>query len=145
MQEKNTTKTKKNKKEIGQVSQAKIDLTKLTQNKEKLMVVTTDFDVDSFVKGYHEYKSIWTRKIGEMLLTEREPGNMVDKYAVCVKKENEIAGHLPLGKDGKFAKTMFYFLRADEYGLCNVLIKLKTVNLGDGDRMQVSFTLNFYG
>ena len=145
MQEKNTTKTKKNKKEIGQVSQAKIDLTKLTQNKEKLMVVTTDFDVDSFVKGYHEYKSIWTRKIGEMLLTEREPGNMVDKYAVCVKKENEIAGHLPLGKDGKFAKTMFYFLRADEYGSCNVLIKLKTVNLGDGDRMQVSFTLNFYG
>ena len=145
MQEKNTTKTKKNKKEIGQVSQAKIDLTKLTQNKEKLMVVTTDFDVDSFVKGYHEYKSIWTRKIGEMLLTEREPGNMVDKYAVCVKKENEIVGHLPLGKDGKFAKTMFYFLRADEYGSCNVLIKLKTVNLGDGDRMQVSFTLNFYG
>ena len=109
------------------------------------MVVTTDFDVDSFVKGYHEYKSIWTRKIGEMLLTEREPGNMVDKYAVCVKKENEIVGHLPLGKDGKFAKTMFYFLRADEYGSCNVLIKLKTVNLGDGDRMQVSFTLNFYG
>ena len=145
MQEKNTTKTKKNKKEIGQVSQAKIDLTKLTQNKEKLMVVTTDFDVDSFVKGYHEYKSIWTRKIGEMLLTEREPGNMVDKYAVCVKKENEIVGHLPLGKDGKFAKTMFYFLRVDEYGSCNVLIKLKTVNLGDGDRMQVSFTLNFYG
>ena len=145
MQEKNTTKTKKNKKEIGQVSQAKIDLTKLTQNKEKLMVVTTDFDVDSFVKGYHEYKSIWTRKIGEMLLTEREPGNMVDKYAVCVKKENEIVGHLPLGKDGKFAKTVFYFLRADEYGSCNVLIKLKTVNLGDGDRMQVSFTLNFYG
>ena len=145
MQEKNTTKTKKNKKEIGQFSQAKIDLTKLAQNKEKLMVVTTDFDVDSFVKGYHEYKSIWTRKIGEMLLTEREPGNMVDKYAVCVKKENEIVGHLPLGKDGKFAKTMFYFLRADEYGSCNVLIKLKTVNLGDGDRMQVSFTLNFYG
>ena len=42
-----------------------------------------------------------------------------------MKKENEIVGHLPLGKDGKFAKTVFYFLRADEYGSCNVLIKAK--------------------
>ena len=99
-----------------------MDLTKLTQNEEILIAVTTKFDVDSSVKGYHEYKSIWTPKIGEILSTEREPGNLVDKYAVCVKKENEIVGHLPLGKDGKFAKTVFYFLRADEYGSCNVLI-----------------------
>ena len=119
-----------------------MDLTKLTQNEEIPIVVTTNFDVDSFVKGYHEYKSIWTPKIGEILSTERESGNLVDKYAVCVKKENEIVGHLPLEKDGKFAKTVFYFLRADEYGSCNVLIKGKLVNLGDGDGMQVSCTLN---
>ena len=25
-----------------------------------------------------------------------------------VKKENEIVGHLPLGKDGKFAKTVLF-------------------------------------
>ena len=122
-----------------------MDLTKLTQNEEIPIVVTTDVDVDSFVKGHHEYKSIWTPKIGEILSTEREPGNLVDKYAVCVKKENEIVGHLPLGKDGKFAKTVFYFLRADEYGSCNVLIKGKPVNLGDGDEMHVSCTLNFVG
>ena len=54
---------------------------------------------------------------------EREPANLVDKYTVSVKKEIEIVGHLPLGKDGKFAKTVFYFLSADEYGSCNVLIK----------------------
>ena len=96
------------------------------------------------MKGYHEYKSIWTPKIGEILLTEREPGNLMDKYVVCAKKENEIVGHLPLGKDGKFAKTVL-FLRADEYGSCNVLIKRKPVNLGDGDGMQVSCTLNFVG
>ena len=47
----------------------------------------------------------------------------MDKYAVFAKKENEIVGHLSLVKDGKFAKTVFYFLRADEYGLCNVLIE----------------------
>ena len=84
-------------------------------------------------------------KNNEIVSTEREPGNLVDKYAVCVKKENEIVGHLPLGKDGKFAKTLFYFLRADEYGSCNVLIKGKLANLGNGDGMQVSCKLNFVG
>ena len=93
-----------------------MDLTKLTQNEEIPIVVTTKFDADSFVKRYHECKSIWTPKICEILSTERELGNLLDKYAVCVKKENEIVGHLPLGKDRKFAKTVFYFLRADDYG-----------------------------
>ena len=69
----------------------------------------------------------------------------MDKCAVCVEKENEIVGHLPLGKDENIAGTVFYFLRADEYGSCNVLIKGKLVNLGNGDRMQVSCTLNFVG
>ena len=70
---------------------------------------------------------------------------MVDRYAVCVKKYNEIVGHLQLGKDRKFAKTVFYFLRADEYGSCDVLIKGKLVNLGDSDGMQVPCSLNFTG
>ena len=51
--EKNTTKSKKKKKEIEKVSQAKMDLTKLTQNEEIPTVATTNFDADSFVKGYH--------------------------------------------------------------------------------------------
>ena len=61
------------------------------------------------------------------------------------KKENEIVGHIPLGKDGKYAKTVFYFLSSDKYGSCNVLIKKKPANLGHGDGMQVSCTLNFFG
>ena len=100
------TKSKKKRKEIEKVLQTKMDLTKLTENEEIPILVTTNFDADLFVKGYHEYKSIWTPKIGEIVSTEREPGNVMDKYAVCVKKENEI-----VGKNGKFAKTVF-FLRA---------------------------------
>ena len=42
-------------------------------------------------------------------------------------------------------RKLCFFLRADEYGSCNVLIKRKPVNLGDGDGMQVSCTLNFVG
>ena len=43
------------KKEIENVSQTRTDLTKLTQNKEIPIVVTTSINVDSFVKGYYEY------------------------------------------------------------------------------------------
>ena len=137
------TKSKKKEKEIEKVSQTKMDLTNLSQNEEIPIVVTTNSDVDSFVNRYYEYKSILTPKIGDIFSTERGPGNLVDKYAVCVKKESEIVGHQPLRKDGKFVKTVFYFMRADEYGVCNVWIKRKPVNLGDGNRLQVSCTLNF--
>ena len=51
-----------------------MDLIKLRQNEEIPIVVMTKFDVGSFVKGYHEYKSISTPKTGEILSTEREPG-----------------------------------------------------------------------
>ena len=43
-----------------------------------------------------------------------EPANPVDKYAVAIRKNNVVVGHLPLGCSSKFAKTIFYFLRADE-------------------------------
>ena len=59
-----------------------MDLTKLTQNEETPIIVMTNFDVDLFVKGYHEYKSIWTPRIGGILSTKREPGNLLDKYGV---------------------------------------------------------------
>ena len=38
--------------------------------------------------------------------------NEVDKYAVCVKKDEVIAGYLPLVETGRFAKLIFYFLQA---------------------------------
>ena len=72
-----------------------------------------------------------------------EPNNIYDKYAVCAKKHNivighvKVIGHLPLGKSGKFAKIIFYFLRADPYTKCVVVVTGKAVNSVDGDGMQV--------
>ena len=74
-----------------------------------------------------------------------EPANPVDKYAVAVKKNNVAEGHLPLGCSGKFAKTIFYFLRADEWSECKVIVTGKPVNFRDGDGMQVSCLLKFHG
>ena len=97
------------------------------------------------VKGYYVYKTLWIPVIGKCLLNEREPDNPKDKYAVCVKKENRIVEHLPLGNSGKFAKTIFYFLKADESGSCNIAVTGKPVNLGNGDGMQVPCKLMFTG
>ena len=54
-------------------------------------------------------------------------------------------GHLPLGCLGKFAKTIFYFLCADEWSECKVIVTEKSVNHGDGDGMQVTCLLKFHG
>ena len=64
--------------------------------------------------GYHVYQSIWVPKIGETLSTERKPRYPKDEYAVCVKKNESVVGHLPLGKTDTFAKTISYFFRADK-------------------------------
>ena len=83
--------------------------------------------------------------MNEELETEIEPDNVMDKYAVCVKKNTSIVRHLPLGKNGKFAKMMFYFLRADQDTECKVVITGKEVNLGDGDGIQFSCKLKISG
>ena len=83
--------------------------------------------------------------MNEELENEMEPDNVVDKYAICVKKITSIVGHSPLGKNGKFVKMIFYFLRADQDAECKVVITGKEVNLGDGDGMQAPCKLEISG
>ena len=47
------------------------------------------------IRGYHVYKEVWEASVGETLTYEREPGNAADRYAVAVKKDGSIVGHLP--------------------------------------------------
>ena len=107
------------------------------------LLVTKNFETMSYVLGYHVYKTLWIPVIEECLLSEREPGNLKDKYAVCVKKENRTVGRLPLGKSGKFAKTIFCFFKGDKLSYCKIEVTGKHVNLGDSDGMQVPCKLMF--
>ena len=92
-----------------------MDVTRIIMDQNEIkVIVTRKFEMVSYVKGYCVYKTLWNPLIGEFLSCEIEPENPMDKYAVYVKNENKIAGHLPLEKSGKFAKTIFHFLRADE-------------------------------
>ena len=73
-----------------------------------------ELKIKSFVMGFHEYRTIWTPHENEVLITQMEPTNKKDKFAVAVIGEKDsIIGHLIKGKDGRFAKTIFsIFLRA---------------------------------
>ena len=73
------------------------------------------------------------------------PDNPVDKFAVAVKKNQNIVGHLKKGKTGRFAKTLFYFLRSDPYSKCHAKVTWKRCNLGDGDGLQVPCILDISG
>ena len=57
-------------------------------------------------------QKFWNLVEEEELTTTMVPGNPEeDKFAVAIKKEI-LGGHLPKGKKGRFAKTIFYFLRS---------------------------------
>ena len=124
---------------------SKVLLTEINEDDTIRIVLLVNFETPSYIEGYHEYQKIWTSFLQEELCGEMEPANQVAKYAVAVKKNNVVVGHLPLGCCGKFAKTIFYFLRADEWSECKVIVTGKPVNCGDGDGMQVPCLLKFHG
>ena len=102
------------------------------------------YEIDSFVMGHHVYKRNWTATVGDEFFGFMEPTNKMDKYAVAVKKsDGDIIGHLPLGKSGRFAKVIFYFLKNDSVNVCKITITGKPLNVGDGLGVKVPCKLSF--
>ena len=109
------------------------------------IVITNNWSIASYVKGCHVYQSLWKPILNEILTSKRQPENPVDKYAVCVLKDAEVVGHLTKGCNGRFAKTVSFFLKGDPHAKCDVRITGKPLNLGDGEGMQVPCLLEFQG
>ena len=101
--------------------------------------------MQNHIMGYHEYQVKWRPSYNEELEARREPENMKDAFAVCVLRNEEIVGHLKKGDNGRFARTIFYFLRADAGNRCRAIVKGMPVNDGDGMGMKVPCELVFYG
>ena len=72
-----------------------------------------------------------------------EPDNIEDKFAVAIMKKECLVGHLPKGKTGRFAKTVFYFLRSCYSNSCFLKVTGKAINQGDGKGMKVPCKLIF--
>ena len=93
------------------------------------VAVVKEYQHNSTVKGFDVYKEIWNPVRREVLDTGMEPENPTNKYAVCVENNGNIVGHLTKGNNSRFSKTIFFFLRADEYRSCNLKIrKSKAIN-----------------
>ena len=87
----------------------------------------------------------WTPILGENLSTRPEPENEIDKYAVAVTKDARVIGHLKKGKTGRYAKTVFYFLRANPRNAASITVTWKRVNFEDGQYLQIPCTILFKG
>ena len=71
-----------------------------------------EFERPCCIRGYHIYKEIMDAAAGGALVCEREPQNGRDRYAVVVKKEGTVIGHLPR----HFSRVCSLFLRRKSFG-----------------------------
>ena len=94
---------------------------------------------------YHEYRKTWAPFLGEVLQCRMEPDNTVGKYAVAVMNKDRVVGHLMKEKSGKFAKTVFFFMRTGEINSATVKITGKVGNKGKGMGIEVPCSITFIG
>ena len=85
------------------------------------------FEVDSFITGYHVYREFWQPELGQFLNVEIEPSNVHDRFAVAVKKDKKIIGHLP--RDNRH--LIFFFIQEETTAKCIATVTGPSVNLGD--------------
>ena len=104
---------------------------------EILVILNTNLELETYIKGHHVYNEVWNLEVGWKLNVLMEPDNRVDMFAVCVEKDQAVVGHLKKGNTGKFTKTIFYFLRSDTYCNCYAEVSVKWFNLEDGEGLQV--------
>ena len=115
---------------------------KLSSSYEISQLITIEFETESVIKGYHTYMNDWTPILGENLSTRSEPENEIDKYAVAITKDARVIGHLKKGKTGRYAKTVFYFLRANLMNTISITVTGKGLTLEMGKACK--FPAQFY-
>ena len=105
-------------------------------------MIIRELKTKSIIKGYHAYMNDWTPVLGETLSACPEPDNEIDKYAVAATKDAKFAGHLKKEKTGRYARTVFHFLRADPLNTANITVTGKNLNFGDGQGLQIPCTIS---
>ena len=97
--------------------------------------------MESCIRGYHICQLVWMPVLGEDLICLREPFNSVNRYAVCVKKDDNIVGHLPK----KILRICSLFLRRGGSINCIVTGRRRySSDLGQGG-LEIPCSLLFRG
>lgn len=97
-------------------------------------------EINSYIRGYHAYKDVWSATIGEILLVKREQGNVKDPNAIAICQEDRVVGHVPRNLACRF----FHFLSRDT---CKAFIEVKgnRVNRGSGYGLEIPCTYRLHG
>ncbi len=92
-------------------------------------------EINSYIRGYHVYKEIWSPTIGESLLVKRESDNVKDSTAVAIYQEDTIVGHVPKN----LASRLLHFLTRDT---CKAFAEVtgNRVNRGAGYGLEIPCT-----
>ena len=121
-------------------------INKIALQDELPIILAVEISHETQIKGHHVYKDIWAPELCEHLEVQCEPENPVGKYAVCSKTSNgTIVGHLKKEKSGRFANTIFYYLRSHPQANWTAKATGKRFNFGDGEGLQVPCILQFTG
>ena len=59
---------------------------------------------------------------------------------MAVTKDAQVIDNLKRGKTGRYAKTVFYFLRTNSMNTASITVTGKRVNFGDGQGLQIPCT-----
>ena len=57
--------------------------------------------------------------------------NPIEKFTVAILLDIDVVAHLPLGKLGRYAKRISFYLQADARNVCTVIVIGQAVNFGD--------------
>ena len=102
---------------------------------------TVEYEWVSCIRGHHIYYPVWTSYVEEQLVCIREPLNSIDRFAVAVKKDDSVVGHLPK----KISKICLLFLRRRGSIRCRVTgSRRSSADLMQG-RMEIWCVLLFSG
>ena len=119
----------------------KMLLKNIDQEIELILIKQKQYDLDSFVRGYHAYMDIWTPKVGdENFCLKSENENQYDKFAVTIVLEEGIVGHVPKN----LSKIFHQFMKIPK---CTIRCKLtwKRVNRGAGYGLEIPVQYRFIG
>ena len=71
----------------------------------QVLRIMSEFIIDSTIRGFHVYKSLWTPEIGQELSTVWETSNMHDRFAVAIWKGTLTIGHV----HAEISKVCWFF------------------------------------
>ena len=114
-------------------------LKNIDQEIELILTKQRQYDLNSFVRGFHAYMDIWTPKVGgENFCLNPENENQHDKFAVAIVLEDRIVGQVP----EKLSKIFHQFMKVPD---CAIGSKVtgKRVNRETGCGLEISVQYRF--